>query len=319
MVSEELMVRYNKGATYAPSFIFQVMVNSMLKKVRSKVLQGSAFSVMLSLIIAFAFILPASADNTGSTPSLPLLLEGSVKQDGTALPAGSEIRVELDGQIRGSTVIGANGEYGDQPGAKLVVSCDPKDYANLKFFVNGVESGISVPELASSSPGDSMHLDISVSSTGFGTATISKGKVPSSGTSPSHSEGAMDDISLDRGSLIPVSPEQGTDAVPGDKDKNKDKQNSLPSSGGSAASSSSSSSGARATQAVISPDNIDDDKVIDVADVVPKSMTEDPDLITLLPENAIGTKERTSFPVLAVVVLAGIIGLVAILRFGSRK
>ncbi len=316
MVSEELMVRYNKGATHAPSFIFQVMVNSMLKKVRSKVLRGSAFSVMLSLIIAFAFILPASADNTGSTPSLPLLLEGSVKQDGTALPAGSEIRVELDGQIRGSTVIGANGEYGDQPGAKLVVSCDPKDYADLKFFVNGLESGISVPELASSSPGDSMHLDISVSSTGFGTATISKGKVPSSGTSPSHSEGAMDDISLDRGSPIPpVSPEQGTAAVPGDKDKIKDKQNSLPSSGGSAASSS----GARATQAVISPDNIDDDKVIDVADVVPKSMTEDPDVITLLPGNAIGTKERTSFPVLAVVVLAGIIGLVAILRFGGRK
>ncbi|ETA66897.1 hypothetical protein MettiDRAFT_0300 [Methanolobus tindarius DSM 2278] len=148
--------------------------------------------VILMMVVVGMSAIPASADSS-TVPSLPLIIEGSVSTGDEAATAGTEITAELDGQVIGSTTVSSDGVYGDQPGTKLVVTCEPADYENIKFYVDGVESGISGADFSTSNPGDTVSLDLSVSAssdseTGSSKSSSSSGTSGNMGTSASSVE-----------------------------------------------------------------------------------------------------------------------------------
>lgn len=97
------------------------------------------FMSLQLLILLFALlIVPASADS--AAPSLPLILDGDIEIADEPAPVGTQIIVKLNDVVVGSTVVTSEGVYGDNPQNKLYITALPGDYANLKFYVDGVES-----------------------------------------------------------------------------------------------------------------------------------------------------------------------------------
>nr|WP_321498560.1 hypothetical protein [uncultured Methanolobus sp.] len=120
------------------------------------------YTVLLVMLVAGLSAMPVHADS-GAVPSLPLILEGSVNVGAEAAAAGTEITAELDGKVIGSTTVSSDGVYGEYPGTKLVVTCEPEDYENIRFYVDGIESGSSGADLSNLNPGDTVNIDLEVS------------------------------------------------------------------------------------------------------------------------------------------------------------
>ncbi|WP_129582736.1 hypothetical protein [Methanolobus psychrotolerans] len=143
------------------------------------------------ILVAGMSVMPAQADPNG-IPPLPLILEGSVNLGDEAAVTGTEITAELDGKVIGSTIIGSDGIYGDQPSTKLVVTCEPENYDNIEFYVNGVESDISGVDFSSVNPGDTVSLDMAVSAT---LVEDTDGSAKSSSSSDSSDNGRVSSLS----------------------------------------------------------------------------------------------------------------------------
>ena len=95
---------------------------------------------ILLLLFAIATI-PVSTASEAS-PSFPLIVGGEVTIDGEVAPVGTEITVKLGENIVGTTTVDSAGVYGDSPTNRLLITSEPDDYENLKFYVNGVETDL---------------------------------------------------------------------------------------------------------------------------------------------------------------------------------
>ncbi|MDA0524509.1 hypothetical protein [Methanococcoides alaskense] len=101
------------------------------------------------LLFAMATI-PVSAASE-AIPSFPLSVGGEVTIDGELAPVGTEITVKLGEKTVGTTTVGSEGIYGDLPTNRLLITSEPDDYENLKFYVNAVETDLV--DLTSAVPG----------------------------------------------------------------------------------------------------------------------------------------------------------------------
>jgi hypothetical protein len=116
------------------------------------------------LLFAIATI-PTCSASEGGIPSLPLLVEGEVIQGDNAAPAGTEVTAELDGNEVGSTTLQSDGIISKEN--QLAITCEPDDYENLKFYVDGMETDLyATDELADSQPGDVIELSLTAASGG---------------------------------------------------------------------------------------------------------------------------------------------------------
>ena len=143
-------------------------------------------SILQLFIVIFAIaMIPACSASQGEIPSLPLLVEGEVSQGDNAAPAGTEVTVKLDGKEVGSTTLQSDGIISKEN--QLAITCEPDDYENLKFYVDGMETDQYVTaELVDSQPGDVIELSLTAASTGSedtGSSDESSGGMASSSTS----------------------------------------------------------------------------------------------------------------------------------------
>lgn len=101
------------------------------------------FSTSLQIFIVLFVILGiAAADDSNetsdvSTVDMPIVLSGDISVNGEPADVGTIISVELDGKELGSTEVTTKGVYGDKSGNKLLITCDPEDYDDLEFYING--------------------------------------------------------------------------------------------------------------------------------------------------------------------------------------
>jgi hypothetical protein len=138
------------------------------------------------LLFAMATIPVSAAPEV--IPSFPLSVGGEVTIDGELAPVGTEITVKLGEKAVGTTTVESEGLYGDLPTNRLLVTSEPDDYENLKFYVNGVETDLvdltnAVPGgtvttiLASSAPvvkpADKAVVESSSGSSGFSSSSSS--------------------------------------------------------------------------------------------------------------------------------------------------
>ncbi|NOR85487.1 hypothetical protein GQ473_05205 [archaeon] len=94
-------------------------------------------------------------------PSLAVYLYGDVVLDGKPAPVGVEITAKLNGNVVGTTVVEQAGVYGDKTLTMLLVTCDPKDYGDVKFYVNGLESQtVGENTLENGSPGNEIEIGL---------------------------------------------------------------------------------------------------------------------------------------------------------------
>ena len=117
-----------------------------------------SFAITLQMLILLfgIVVLPVAAEGI---PSHPLVLQGTVELDGGPAPINTAITAEVNGVFIGEAKVGQDGTYGDQT-EKLYLTCEPDDYENIKFYVNGVEA-IDVDILKNADPaGDNLEFNI---------------------------------------------------------------------------------------------------------------------------------------------------------------
>ena len=116
-----------------------------------------SFAMTLQILI---LLFGVAAIPVAGTPSLPLVLQGTVLVDGEPAPINTEITAKVNGDVVGTTEVDQEGVYGSQPGTKLYITCEPDDngdikYGDIKFYVNGVESQlVNVDILNNANSGD---------------------------------------------------------------------------------------------------------------------------------------------------------------------
>lgn len=104
-------------------------------KINSRVFVSFAMTLQILILLFGIAAIPVSG-----TPSLPLVLQGTVEVDGEPAPENTVITAKVNGDVVGTTEVDQEGVYGSQPGTKLYITCEPKYYKDIKFYVNGVES-----------------------------------------------------------------------------------------------------------------------------------------------------------------------------------
>lgn len=99
-----------------------------------------SFAMTLQILILLFGI---AAIPVAGTPSMPLVLQGTVMVDGVPATVNTQIIAEVNGDIVGSTEVDQEGIYGSQPGNKLYITCESDNYGDIVFYVNGVESQLA--------------------------------------------------------------------------------------------------------------------------------------------------------------------------------
>jgi hypothetical protein len=107
-------------------------------KINNRVFVSFAITLQILMLLFAISAIPAAA--VEETPSLPLVLQGTVELDGEPAPVNTEITAKVNGDVVGTTEVDQEGVYGSQPGTKLYITCEPDNYEDIKFYVNGVES-----------------------------------------------------------------------------------------------------------------------------------------------------------------------------------
>ena len=143
------------------------------------------FAICLQVFILLFATTAISAAAETPLPPLPAYLHGDVVLDGEPAPFGVEITAKLNGNVVGTTVVEQAGVYGDKPLTMLLVTCDPKDYGDVKFYVNGLESQtVGENTLENGSPGNEIEIGL-----------IAESPVVSSGGSNGGSSGGSGGVS----------------------------------------------------------------------------------------------------------------------------
>lgn len=99
-----------------------------------------SFAMTLQILILLFGI---AAIPVAGTPSMPLVLQGTVMVDGEPAPVNTQIIAEVNGDVVGSAEVDQDGIYGSQPGTKLYITCESDNYGDIVFYVNGVESQLA--------------------------------------------------------------------------------------------------------------------------------------------------------------------------------
>jgi hypothetical protein len=184
----------NMGEFLTPLFYFIFKGDYMIQK-RSFTKYTIILQIFL-LLFAIATI-PVSTASEAS-PSLPLIVGGEVTIDGEVAPVGTEITVKLGENTVGATTVGFAGVYGDLPTNRLLITSEPDDYENLKFYVNGVET--DPVDLNNAVPGATVSTTITSSapvvSDKPADKTVAKSSSFSSSPSSSSSSSSFDDAEV---------------------------------------------------------------------------------------------------------------------------
>lgn len=151
-------------------------------------------SILQVFIVLFAIaMIPACSASQGEIPSLPLIVEGEVNHGNNAAPAGTEVTAKLDGKEVGSTTLQSDGIISKEN--QLAITCEPDDYENLKFYVDGMETDqYATAELADSQPGDVIELSLTAASTGSENTVSSDGSSGGMASSSDTSEGTYEGL-----------------------------------------------------------------------------------------------------------------------------
>lgn len=156
-------------------------------------------SILQVFIVLFAIaMIPAcsASEEVSEEPSLPLMpliVEGEVNQGDNAAPAGTEVTAKLDGKEVGSTTLQSDGIISKEN--QLAITCEPDDYENLKFYVDGMETDqYATAELADSQPGDVIELSLTAASTGSENTVSSDGSSGGMASSSDTSEGTYEGL-----------------------------------------------------------------------------------------------------------------------------
>jgi len=149
-------------------------------KINSRVFVS--FAMTLQILILLFGIAAVAAEGT---PSWPLVLQGTVELDGEPAPVNTEITAKVDGVDVGTTKVDQEGVYGSQPGTKLCITCEPDDYGDIIFYVNGVESELlellDVDIIKNANPGEVFVNMVAVSPDDDGTGDDGTGTSGSGG------------------------------------------------------------------------------------------------------------------------------------------
>lgn len=155
------------------------------------------FAICLQVfILLFATTAIPAAAEPPPLPSQLAYLFGDVVLDGKPAPVGVEITAKLNGNVVGTTVVEQAGVYGNIPKTMLVVNCDPEDYGDVKFYVNGLESQtVGENTLENGSPGNEIEIDLIAESP----AVSNSGNGGSSGGSSGVSTGTSNEDTANPG------------------------------------------------------------------------------------------------------------------------
>lgn len=156
------------------------------------------FAICLQVfILLFATTAIPAAAEAPLLPSQIAYLFGDVVLDGKPAPVGVEITAKLNGNVVGTTVVEQAGVYGDKPLTMLLVTCDPKDYGDVKFYVNGLESQtVGENTLENGSPGNEIKIDLIAESP----AVSNSGRSSSGGSSGGPTDTSNEDTANPGGS-----------------------------------------------------------------------------------------------------------------------
>ena len=163
-----------------------------------------SFAITLQILILLFAIASIPAIAAEETPSLPLVLQGTVELNGEPAPINTEITAKVDSDVVGTTEVDQEGIFGSQPGTKLYITCDPDDYEDIKFYVNGVESELLDVEILKNAKSGDILESINIIATspdgdGTGTGDVDYGGSGSSGGGGIYSETAITSDSSDSG------------------------------------------------------------------------------------------------------------------------
>ena len=118
------------------------------------------FAICLQVFILLFATMVAPAGATEDSPVL-LFLHGNISLDEEPAPVGTEIVVKLNEDVVGSSSVYHEGLYGDEPNKRLSITCDPENYGDIKFYVNGNEAQIVNPaDLENAKSWDLIELDL---------------------------------------------------------------------------------------------------------------------------------------------------------------
>ena len=159
-------------------------------KINYRVFVSFAMTLQILILLFGIAAIPVAAEGI---PSLPLVLQGTVLVDGEPAPINTEITAKVNGDVVGTTEVDPDGVYGAQPGTKLYITCEPDNYGDIKFYVNGVESQlVDVDILKNANSGDvleSINM-VATSPVDDGTGDVDNGGSGSSGGSSSSGGGS---------------------------------------------------------------------------------------------------------------------------------
>ncbi len=188
------------GEFLTPLFYFIFKGDYMIQK-RSFTKYTIILQIFL-LLFAMATI-PVSAASE-AIPSFPLSVGGEVTIDGEVAPVGTEITVKLGEKTVGAATVDSAGVYGDSPANRLLITSEPDDYENLKFYVNGVETDLV--DLKNAAPGVTVSTTITSSASAGSSTPDEKPVTGSSGFGPSSS-------SFDDSGIQDVSEENSVEGI----------------------------------------------------------------------------------------------------------
>jgi hypothetical protein len=184
------------GEFLTPLFYFIFKGDYMIQK-RSFTKYTIILQIFL-LLFAMATIPVSTASEAEANPSLALIAGGEVTIDGEVAPVGTEITVKLGEKTVGATIVESAGVYGDSPANRLLITSEPDDYENLKFYVNGVETDLV--DLTNAAPGATVTTTLASSTPAVSDKpadkTVAKSSSFSSSPSSSSSSSSFDDAEV---------------------------------------------------------------------------------------------------------------------------
>ncbi|NOR49204.1 MAG: hypothetical protein GQ533_14380, partial [Methanosarcinaceae archaeon] len=123
-------------------------------KINYRVFVSFAITLQILMLLFAISAIPAAAVEEPPS-SMPLVLQGTVELNGEPAPVNTEITAKVNGDVVGTTEVDQEGIYGSQPGTKLYITCESKNYGDITFYVNGVESQlVDVDILKDANSGD---------------------------------------------------------------------------------------------------------------------------------------------------------------------
>ena len=99
---------------------------------------------IIALVILSVFTAVSMTTVMGDIPALPNKFWGNVSLDGSAAPAGTEIRAWIDDELRGTITVSPDGKYGEGHNYLAVSGSKSDNGSTIVFYVDGVRANETV-------------------------------------------------------------------------------------------------------------------------------------------------------------------------------